>query len=99
MRKRAIGLAGVFAVFLVVVFGGVPTVYAETSVRYGTDYENAVPTTTQTENIYYAQKADSYQRIFQRWYRGIETEPVCRSYARFFRELLRSAISTNTMRT
>ena len=63
MRKRAIGLAGVFAVFLVVVFGSVPTVSAETSARYGTDYENAVPTTTQTEDIYYAQKADSYQDI------------------------------------
>lgn len=63
MRKRAIGLTGVFTVFLVVVFGGVPTVYAETSVRYGTDYENAVPTTTQTENIYYAQKADNARNI------------------------------------
>lgn len=61
MKKAAWSLLGFFVVFLGAMLGSSPvgSVLAQEEVRYGMDYENAVPAGTEIENIYYSQKADS----------------------------------------
>ena len=64
MKKMAMGLVGVFAIFLGVLYGGgVPKAFAESETLFGADYENAIPKETRTETIYYAQKSDSASSI------------------------------------
>lgn len=77
MKKAAWSLLGFFVVFLGAMLGSSPvgSVLAQEEVRYGMDYENAVPAGTVIENIYYSQKADS-ESIIETRFRSTMTQTV-----------------------